>query len=212
MNHRGQRALRDGDWKYLRVDGHDYLFDIPADERERANLARARARAAGRDARGLGGLERDHAADSRGRDGEPRLFGQGHAAALAARTPHGPTGEEPRDDVGPVRRFRDPAYRPQAATLGELRARIDALDEQIVALLAERALCVRDATRFKRDTFQVAAPERQAEVFARVRALAGRRREFPGLRDVVESTYRTLVAGFIAGEERFFHDTEPIEP
>ena len=39
MNHRGQRAHRDGDWKYLRVDGHDYLFNIPADERERANLA-----------------------------------------------------------------------------------------------------------------------------------------------------------------------------
>ena len=39
MNHRSQRALRDGDWKYLRVDGVDYLFDIPADERERANQA-----------------------------------------------------------------------------------------------------------------------------------------------------------------------------
>ncbi len=39
MNHRGQRALRDGDWKYLRVDGHDYLFNIPSDERERANHA-----------------------------------------------------------------------------------------------------------------------------------------------------------------------------
>ena len=39
MNHRGQRALRDGDWKYLRVDGDDYLFNIPADERERANRA-----------------------------------------------------------------------------------------------------------------------------------------------------------------------------
>ena len=38
MNHRGQRALRDGDWKYLRVDGNDYLFNIPGDERERANL------------------------------------------------------------------------------------------------------------------------------------------------------------------------------
>ena len=37
MNHRGQWALRDGDWKYLRVDGNDYLFNIPADERERAN-------------------------------------------------------------------------------------------------------------------------------------------------------------------------------
>ena len=36
----GQRALRDGNWKYLRVDGNDYLFNIPADERERANLAK----------------------------------------------------------------------------------------------------------------------------------------------------------------------------
>ena len=40
MNHRGQRALRVGDWKYLRVDGNDYLFNIPADERERANLGK----------------------------------------------------------------------------------------------------------------------------------------------------------------------------
>jgi len=40
MNHRGQRALRHGDWKYLQVDGNEYLFNIPADERERANLAR----------------------------------------------------------------------------------------------------------------------------------------------------------------------------
>jgi arylsulfatase A-like enzyme len=39
MKHRDQRALRDGDWKYLRVDGFDYLFNIPLDERERANLA-----------------------------------------------------------------------------------------------------------------------------------------------------------------------------
>jgi arylsulfatase A-like enzyme len=38
MNHRSQRALREGDWKYLRVDGHDYLFNLAADERERANL------------------------------------------------------------------------------------------------------------------------------------------------------------------------------
>ncbi len=37
MNHRGQRALRVGDWKYLMVDGNEYLFNIPADERERAN-------------------------------------------------------------------------------------------------------------------------------------------------------------------------------
>lgn len=40
MNHRGQQAMRDGDWKYLRVDGNEYLFNLAADERERANLAR----------------------------------------------------------------------------------------------------------------------------------------------------------------------------
>ena len=39
MNHRGQRAMRLGDWKYLRVDGHDYLFNIPDDARERASHA-----------------------------------------------------------------------------------------------------------------------------------------------------------------------------
>jgi arylsulfatase A-like enzyme len=39
MKHRGQRAMRQGRWKYLRVDGHDYLFDLDSDERERANQA-----------------------------------------------------------------------------------------------------------------------------------------------------------------------------
>jgi len=40
MNHRQQRALRAGRWKYLKVDEHEYLFDLDTDERERANLAR----------------------------------------------------------------------------------------------------------------------------------------------------------------------------
>ena len=40
MKHRSQRALRDGDWKYLKIDEHEYLFDIETDQRERANLAR----------------------------------------------------------------------------------------------------------------------------------------------------------------------------
>ena len=39
MKHREQRAFRDGDWKYLKIDEHEYLFNIPADERERANRA-----------------------------------------------------------------------------------------------------------------------------------------------------------------------------
>jgi isochorismate pyruvate lyase len=121
--------------------------------------------------------------------------------------------EEPAERGAAVRRFKDPAYVEVAPTLGELRARIDALDEQIVALLAQRALCVRDATRFKRDAFQVAAPARQAQVFARVKSLASvHESSFPGFGEVVESTYRAMVAGFIAGEARLFEQTERMEP
>ena len=120
--------------------------------------------------------------------------------------------QEPATHSPAVRRFKDPSYREVAATLGELRERIDALDAQIVALLAERAQCVRDATRFKRDLHQVAAPARQAQVFARVRGLAQQHANgFEALPDVVEQTYRTLVAGFVAHEGRLFDQTEPLE-
>jgi len=39
MKYRQQRAHRDGDWKYLRVDEHEYLFNIERDARERASQA-----------------------------------------------------------------------------------------------------------------------------------------------------------------------------
>jgi isochorismate pyruvate lyase len=119
--------------------------------------------------------------------------------------------QEPAVAGGPVRRFKDPAYVELAPTLGAVRARIDALDEQIVALLAQRAACVRDATRFKRDAFQVAAPARQAQVFERVRALAQAQvTGFPGFPDVVEATWRAMVAGFVAAEGQLFNETETI--
>lgn len=34
----GQRALRDGDMKYLRINGNEFLFNVVNDPRERANL------------------------------------------------------------------------------------------------------------------------------------------------------------------------------
>ena len=40
MKHHEQRAMRVDRWKYLKVDEHEYLFDVVTDERERANLAR----------------------------------------------------------------------------------------------------------------------------------------------------------------------------
>ncbi len=39
MKYRSQKALREGDWKYLAIEEHEYLFDLSRDERERANLA-----------------------------------------------------------------------------------------------------------------------------------------------------------------------------
>jgi arylsulfatase A-like enzyme len=38
MNHKQQKAYRLGAWKYLKVNEHEYLFNINQDERERANL------------------------------------------------------------------------------------------------------------------------------------------------------------------------------
>jgi arylsulfatase A-like enzyme len=35
---RGQFAVRSGDWKYLRMEGKEFLFNLSADERERADL------------------------------------------------------------------------------------------------------------------------------------------------------------------------------
>ena len=120
------------------------------------------------------------------------------------------TAGEPDPDARPVRRFADPAYVPLCATLAEVRGRIDALDEQLVELVARRAMLVKDATRFKRDAAQAAAPARQAAVYARVRALAQpHAAAFPGLPDVVEATWRTMVGGFVAREQALLADTLP---
>ena len=119
---------------------------------------------------------------------------------------------EPATDSAPRRAFRDPAYRPLAANLAEIRANIDRLDDAIVALLAERAMYVKDAARFKRDAHQVAAPARQAQVFERVRQLAQKHdRGFQHLADVVEATYRAMVPAFIAAEQHYFNQMTIVE-
>lgn len=117
---------------------------------------------------------------------------------------------EPSPRRGPLREYSDPAYRPLCATLSEVRENIDRLDEAIVQLIAERAMYVKDAVRFKRDAFQVSAPARQAEVFDKVRRLARlHNRGFMNLEQVVDATYRAMVAAFIANQQIYFDMTEP---
>ena len=107
--------------------------------------------------------------------------------------------KEPEVHGAPLRRFTDPAYVPLCANLAEVRENIDRLDRQIVALMAERGRYVKDAARFKRDAFQVSAPQRQQEVLGKVKALAEKEGAYP---EVVEAAYRALIAGFIAREQQ----------
>jgi arylsulfatase A-like enzyme len=40
MNFRDQKAMRSGKWKWLSVEGNEFLFDLSQDARERANAAK----------------------------------------------------------------------------------------------------------------------------------------------------------------------------
>lgn len=75
-----------------------------------------------------------------------------------------------------------------------VRAEIDALDRQIVQLIAERQRWVVTAGALKTDRDAVRAPDRVAKVIDKVRALAEESGAAP---DVVERTYRAMIAAFI---------------
>ena len=38
MKYRDQKAMRSGNWKYLSIEGNEFLFDLERDSRERANM------------------------------------------------------------------------------------------------------------------------------------------------------------------------------
>ena len=82
-------------------------------------------------------------------------------------------------------------------SLDEVRANIDRLDRAIIPLLAERGDYVLQAARFKPNAADVPAPARVEEVIQKVLQLA---REHGALPDVVEKTYRAMIAAFIAAE------------
>lgn len=90
---------------------------------------------------------------------------------------------------------RTPAA-PATHTLADVRAAIDALDDRIVALIAERQGWVERAGELKRGepTDAVRAPTRVAAVITKVRGLAEQHGASP---DVVERTYRAMIAAFI---------------
>ncbi len=83
---------------------------------------------------------------------------------------------------------------PACATLDEVRASIDEVDERIVSLLAERRGYVLQAARFKPSADAVRVPAREAQVIANVKALAYRAGIEP---DLVEALYRQMIDRFV---------------
>jgi isochorismate pyruvate lyase len=79
-------------------------------------------------------------------------------------------------------------------TLAAIRRDIDAIDAQMVRLIADRERLVRRAAAVKTDEQGVRAPARVEAVIGRVRELAAGSGASP---EVVERVYRAMIAAFI---------------
>lgn len=88
-------------------------------------------------------------------------------------------------------------------SLDEARAAIDAIDDRIVALLAQRQAQVRAVAAVKTDEQAVRAPERRAALMARLHERANEEGVDP---DVVMRTYEAMVDAFIDLELRALRD------
>ncbi|MGH6637113.1 MAG: chorismate mutase [Polaromonas sp.] len=86
-------------------------------------------------------------------------------------------------------------------TMTEVRQHIDALDERIVLLLAERGGYVAQAARIKQREDQVYDQARIDFIVDRVKAMA---REQGAPEAVIEATYRAMIAAFIEFERGEF--------
>ena len=82
----------------------------------------------------------------------------------------------------------------ECRTMDEVRAAIDRIDREVVALLAERGGYVRQAGRIKDRRERIVGPPRIEDVVAKVRNHAQARGLAP---DLVEAVYRVMIARFI---------------
>jgi isochorismate pyruvate lyase len=79
-------------------------------------------------------------------------------------------------------------------SLADVRARIDAVDADLVRLLADRETLVRAAAAFKADADAVRAPDRVEQVIAAVRDRASAAGLSP---TVAEAVWRAMIAAFV---------------
>jgi len=82
-------------------------------------------------------------------------------------------------------------------SIEEVRLEIDALDEQIISLIAKRESFVIQAAKFKKDSNDVKAPQRVEQVILKVRSKAINLNADP---DIIEIVYRNMINAFIKRE------------
>ncbi len=87
----------------------------------------------------------------------------------------------------------------QCRDLGEVRAAIDAYDDILLPLLAQRLKLVMSAARFKPSVRGVVKKDRVEEIVVRVRRAARALGVSP---DCLEYTYRHLIAAYTREEQR----------
>lgn len=95
--------------------------------------------------------------------------------------------------------------RPTYASMDEVRAAIDALDEKLMPLIADRAHCIAEAARIKDDPEIALVPWRVEQVAAHARELAAKTDIDP---DLAEAIWRAMMREFIAHERRLMEEAE----
>ena len=91
----------------------------------------------------------------------------------------------------------------ECANMTDIRAEIDALDRQVIALLGQRFQYVKAAATFKTSTTSVKAPERFQAMLQHRKQWA----EQEGLNgDVIAKLYEDLVNHFIAEEMKHWQN------
>lgn len=95
--------------------------------------------------------------------------------------------------------------RPTYASMDEVRAAIDALDAELMPLMAARTHCIAEAARIKGDPEQALVPWRVEEVAAHARELAEKSGMNP---DLAENLWRAMMLEFIAHERRLMEAAE----
>lgn len=89
----------------------------------------------------------------------------------------------------------------ECKNLDDVRKNIDRIDKEVIKLIAERGNFVKQASKFKKNSDDVQAPQRVEAVIQKVRNLS---KEYGANPDMIETLYREMISGFINMEMNEF--------